>query len=386
MKILAVTHETSLSGANKSLVSIAETLGDKVQFDFVLNSADGELVDALKGLNVNLIYENYGWWFAQTRSNKLKKLYRKVNDGIKYYLHRYPSEQLIERLRAEKYDIVYTNTGTVDYGAIIAEKIGVPHIWHVREFGKEDFGFQNLCSQKYYRKIYGSAALIIAISNAIKQKYSSYADESNIRVIYNGFDVQSLYAPFRRHELSKKVSILMCGQVCAAKGQDQAIAACKKLIGKGYPIELNLAGNIDRDYLKSTAPGYENYKWLILHGQVKNMYELRNSMDLELVCSRSEAFGRVTIEAMLHGVPVIGANTGGTVEMIENGETGLLYELGNTDKLAEAIESLITDGEKYNYIANKAQDYAKGFTIEKTAESVYDAFCEFSAKNDERGN
>ncbi len=386
MKVLVVTHETSLSGANKSLLSIAQTLGDKVRFDFILNNTEGELVDALKNLNVNLIYENYGWWVAQTRSNKLKKLYRKITDGIKYYSHRSPSAQLIEKLKAEKYDIVYTNTGTVDYGAIIAEQIGVPHIWHVREFGKEDFGFQDLCSTEYYKKIYGNAALIIAISNAIKQKYSSYADERNIRVIYNGFNVQNLYAPLREHKLAEKVSILMCGQVCAAKGQDQAIAACKKLIGKGYPIELNLAGNIDRDYLKSTAPGYENYKWLILHGQVKNMYELRNSVDIELVCSRSEAFGRVTIEAMLHGIPVIGADTGGTVEMIENGETGLLYELGNTDKLAEAIESLITDGEKYKYIANKAQNSAKGFTIEKTAESVYDAFCEFADKNNERGN
>ena len=50
--------------------------------------------------------------------------------------------------------------------------------------------------------------------------------------------------------------------------------------------------------------------------------------DIGLTCSRNEAFGRTTVEALLMGKPVIGTNTGGTVDLISDGVDGLLYPPG----------------------------------------------------------
>jgi hypothetical protein len=68
-----------------------------------------------------------------------------------------------------------------------------------------------------------------------------------------------------------------------------------------------------------------------------------NQADALLMCSRCEALGRVTIEAMLLGKAVIGANTGGTPELITNGVTGLLYQYGDIEDLKRAIRQLAAD-------------------------------------------
>ncbi len=66
---------------------------------------------------------------------------------------------------------------------------------------------------------------------------------------------------------------------------------------------------------------------------VNNLTELRENSDFALVCSRMEALGRVAIEAMLAGLPVIGADTGGTKELIgENEERGYLYRQGRLEE------------------------------------------------------
>ena len=76
------------------------------------------------------------------------------------------------------------------------------------------------------------------------------------------------------------------------------------------------------------------------------------------VCSRAEAFGRVTVEAMKCGVPVIGARAAGTAELIKDGQTGLLYQPGNVGDLADTIEKLISNGEMRARLAEAARRWA----------------------------
>ena len=67
------------------------------------------------------------------------------------------------------------------------------------------------------------------------------------------------------------------------------------------------------------------------------MNELRSRMDAELECCWCEPFGRVTVEAMLSGVPVVGSAAGGTLDIIEDGVSGLLYKLHSPEDLAQKL-------------------------------------------------
>lgn len=68
------------------------------------------------------------------------------------------------------------------------------------------------------------------------------------------------------------------------------------------------------------------------------MPEIRKNVDIEIVSSKQEAFGKITVEAMMGQIPVIGSNSGGTKELIKHNQNGLLFESGNADDLAKKIE------------------------------------------------
>ena len=145
---------------------------------------------------------------------------------------------------------------------------------------------------------------------------------------------------------------------------------------KQYPIVLNIAGKGEQKFLKEALKNVSNKKCIKVLGQVSNLYELRKKIDIELVCSKSEAFGRVTLEAMLHQIPVIGARAGGTAELLCDNETGLLYELYNYKELSDKIEKLILDDSLRKNIAFNGQFFAQKFDIKITAEKILKLFYE----------
>jgi glycosyltransferase involved in cell wall biosynthesis len=85
-----------------------------------------------------------------------------------------------------------------------------------------------------------------------------------------------------------------------------------------------------------------------------------------------EAFGRVTVEAMQLGRPVIGARSGGTTELIRDGETGLLFEVANPTDLAHKIRQVYEDRDLLSVLGAKARAWSEEtFTEEATIESYY---------------
>ncbi|NQP36274.1 glycosyltransferase family 4 protein [Streptococcus suis] len=377
MKVLVVSHENSLSGANKSLISLINLLSDKISFDILVNKKEGELVESLKSNSkVNIIQTNYSWSVAHSRSTMLKRCIRLIVDAFKYYTSYPISKKLIEELKINGYDLVYSNTSTIDIGYRISQKLKVPHIWHIREFGKLDFNFQNLRKKSYYDKMLIGSEMIIFISKALQAEYEKKLN-LNSTVIYNGFEITQLKYEIKKiSQLTKEslINIAVTGQVSPGKGQHEAIRACELLIKEGYKIVLNLYGEIDYDYLNKTVPNFNNFSWLRLHGSVSNLYERRHDIDIELVCSKNEAFGRVTIEAMLHRIPIIGSNTGGTIELIDDGRTGILYESGNIISLADNIKKIINNNEIRMSIIDSAEKFAEQFTIERTSNDLYTVF------------
>jgi glycosyltransferase involved in cell wall biosynthesis len=83
------------------------------------------------------------------------------------------------------------------------------------------------------------------------------------------------------------------------------------------------------------------------------------------MCSPNEALGRVTIESMMHGVPVVAFDSAGTSEIIEHEQTGLLYN-SDGESLAAELERLLDDHSLYAGIVERARKHVfQNFTITK---------------------
>ena len=93
-----------------------------------------------------------------------------------------------------------------------------------------------------------------------------------------------------------------------------------------------------------------------LSGYCKQIKDKMIESDILLMNSRSEGFGRVTVEGMLGGLLVIGRNSAGTAEIIQDGRTGLLF---NTDEeLEQLLQKVLNDPKSYCGIACQGQTWA----------------------------
>jgi glycosyltransferase involved in cell wall biosynthesis len=134
---------------------------------------------------------------------------------------------------------------------------------------------------------------------------------------------------------------------------------------------LSIVGSGNDEYVKSIKrlvfeKGLENNVKLL--GYMDNPLHVMAESDAFLMCSRNEAFGRVTLEAMSIGCPVVGACSGGTEELLELGKYGLLYKPGDCDDLGKKILDLLSNKnsrEEYSRISKKkALDFSSNSVID----------------------
>ena len=146
---------------------------------------------------------------------------------------------------------------------------------------------------------------------------------------------------------------------------------------------LNIIGTGSDEYFNELkqiirAKGLENN--VKLWGFCYNVDEILQSMDVGLMLSRREAFGRVTVEYMLNYMPVIGVNTGATPEIIDN-ESGFICELDDSEKLADFMQKFITNPELLSQMGSKARERAiKNFSLERNTDQIYELYQEILSR------
>jgi L-malate glycosyltransferase len=205
--------------------------------------------------------------------------------------------------------------------------------------------------------------------------------------IYNAVDshhIEQIAKKVDRNKLrndlgiDNKPAIGVVGRLRSEKGQDILLDAMPEVIRAIPNVMLLVVGDgPDRGKLsiKAKELGIENH--IIWLGQMdhEEVVELYTIMDVVVVPSRFEGFGLSAAEAMATGCPVIASAVDGLAEVIQDGVTGSLFPVNDTEKLALAITDLFADIEKAADIADKGKDYIiNKFSIEKYASSIISAY------------
>lgn len=365
MNIVFVSHYSGAGGANNELCLLVRQLiksyGHKV---YVVVPCEGWICEELKGeCEVVVSPVRYRRW-TENQDAKLMSLRRIVktlqNDRAASMLAHYFVDKSI--------DLVHTNDSITIVGAKLADKLKVPHIWHMREIFDSQFFMKHTYSEHYCNEWMKKAKTIIAISDAVLDRYNKY-ESLNIVKIYDGVKKQKVRENKGIHD---PLTFLFCGGTSIDKGFDHVKFLAKKLRqeGKNFKIKVVASCNVDEELRTELhRDGTErNFEFL---GFVDNLPDIRLTCDAMLMCSRAEAFGLVTVESMLSKVLVIGRNTGATPELIEDEETGYLY---NTEEnLCECVMGLWHND--VDEIVERAYEYAvANFSIDKVAEKINEIY------------
>lgn len=353
-RILFIAHDSTLYGANQSLLDMIKPIGSKNDLEllFIFPKKNVEICQQLDVLGHKYFILNYRTEMAGSSDQKnyilihiLKLLYKYFVNVIAYY-------KLSQIVSKENIDIIHSNSSVIAIGEQIARQKKIPHVWHLREHIGVDNGIRILGRlEKYKRKIQNSDR-IIAISQSIAKDFG-VLDKAYI--IHDAVSI-------RQSSSSVKISgkyFLFCGTLRPLKGIETAICAFKKFASVENGYKLLVAGTGEAKYeshLKNLVKELQISERVEFLGFRKDIQNLMSEACAFLMCSESEGLGRVTIEAMLNHCPVIGYDSTGTSEIITDGHTGLLFK--DLKHLAEQMGFLIKNQKKIEDIKENAYRYA----------------------------
>ncbi len=292
---------------------------------------------------------------------------------------------LLRVIRRERPDIVHTHTSKAGIlGRWAAWFCRCPVIVHTPH-GHVFWGyFGPLKTRLFIWTEKATAWFTDAIITLTQQERADHlhlqiAPEEKFAVIHSGVDVGTFLAGrFQPAETKAALGIPpemtvvgTVGRLTAVKGQEVLLKAVSELIRHGEKIFLVLLGEGElRGALEQLALDLgiaENVRFL---GWRPDVARVMSAYDIFCLPSLNEGMGKVLVEAMTLGLPMIASNIGGIKDLVRPGENGLLVPAGDVIALAEAIACLCRDPERRRQMGDAGRQMAPLYSSEEMIKKI----------------
>ncbi|MDD2890888.1 MAG: glycosyltransferase family 4 protein [bacterium] len=202
------------------------------------------------------------------------------------------------------------------------------------------------------------------VSAFVREQHSQYnAFYNKFPVIYDGIETKRF---IREREMSRSSSmkLLYVGRIASYKGVHTAVYAVAKLIQMKYNVSLSIAGPIiDKEYAeelhKVVSEQNLPVKFLgqVDYKSIQDVYFQHDTLIFPSICD--EVFPRTVLEAMASGLLVVATGTGGSKEVLKDGENCLLFKPDNPEDLVEKIELLIKNPDVVEKFSKNGAKFVK---------------------------
>jgi L-malate glycosyltransferase len=335
--LIYISANVNQDGAERSLVALSRHLNIHTNIDaIVIIPKNGPIVKLLEKNDINYIIHPF---FGIVNTGRGVKYLRGM---VKFTFNLLSSFTLYLKLYFKKTMpvIVHTNTLTTDFGYLLSRRMNCPHVWHIREFAKLAFDFDFELGLPYVKHCIKNSSKVICISESVKEYYSTLFKNNDLVRVYNGIDISQIHVT--KYRTSGTFRMLLIGRLSPEKSQKHAILACSELLKSGrnnFVLDIWGEGS-DYENLVNLIKSLNLEKYIKMKGYGNSIPI--HEYDLGLNCTIYEAFGRVTVEYMLSGIPVVGSDSGGTKEIISK-DTGALYRKDNFISCFEALSLFYDD-------------------------------------------
>jgi glycosyltransferase involved in cell wall biosynthesis len=249
--------------------------------------------------------------------------------------------------------------------------LGLPLVCHVHDFD------QRWVTPRTLRLQNSARGTVVAISDAASRYLIERGvNPSHVRRIYNGVHLVPLGSDARvraRRALGiaeGEIAVALVGRFVERKGQDALIRAMADAALANQPIRAFLIGCAEapeRAYerrLRALVAELGLTERIVFAGQRDDATSLLAGIDISVVPSRREAFGRVVVESLHAGAAVIVYRDGGLPEIVRDGRDGLVVSPDDVVALAAAIARLVSDDALRRRLGVSARTRAQDFSHE----------------------
>ncbi len=291
-------------------------------------------------------------------------------------------------LAKKKFDIVHTHTSKAGLlGRFAAKFAGVPLVVHTPH-GHVFFGYFGPLKTKIFILLEKLANRmtdkIVALTHREKADYISYrtCPEEKMTVIHSGVELNKFqeYPLAEKTKLKKEVRLPedsfvvgTAGRLVPVKGPEFLIKASQTIIPKHPNTYFLFAGDgpLKKDLQKKAKEAGEE-KNIVFLGWRDDIAHILSIFDVFCLPSLNEGMGRVLVEAMANGIPIVASEVGGIPDLVTPGKNGFLVPPKNPEELANHIQILIEDEEKRKKMGESGKKMAQRFShktmVEKIAE------------------
>lgn len=230
----------------------------------------------------------------------------------------------------------------------------------------------------YHRFLYRHIDGMMAVTKRVHEQIEAFVPQSvrpKVFTSYIGVETPPMLTPEAvmelRHSYGLNGSFVVgiFGRIEPAKGQHVVLEAVERLRQQGLEVKtLVVGGAMDEAYEKKLQ---EHFFKDVFVGFSHEVGALMQACDCVVLATEKETFGLVLVEAMHAGVCVLGSNSGGPQEIIEDGVSGVLFEPMSVEDLAKKLAMVLGDGELRSKLAQGGQTRAKAcFDAVKQFEEV----------------
>ncbi len=306
---------------------------------------------------------------------------RKISNPLYGLQTLYALFRLTRILKQKEIHLIHTNStgGIVALAGIAARLAGIPFVSHVRimDSGRVSDIAQSILSTR-----------VIAISRACQARFLELPWRGKVEMIYNAVDCDRFASVTNGSQIRKEAHcdfgeplVGMVASYYQNKGLEYFIAAAGQVAARVPGARFVIIG-LDKarhggyiDHLRGLAARAGLGEKLTIAARKKDMPQVMAGLDVFVFSTLRESFGRVAVEAMASGKPVVAFATGGVAEIVDDGRTGYLVAPRDVSGMAEKIVYLLQHRETREEFGRQAALRARNaFGITGHVRSVQDVY------------
>jgi glycosyltransferase involved in cell wall biosynthesis len=381
VRVLYVNHTAEIGGAERSLLSLLSALPDTVQPR--VGTPPGRLATAVRELGIPTA--TITGTAGSLRLHPLHTPRALAEMGA-------AALRVRRAARGHRAELLHANSIRAGIVLGLAPRSPAATVVHVR-----DCLPPGMLTTATMRLIAATATTIVANSRYTARSVRAAAPGARLEVVHNPVDlerwdparIERAHARARLGKAGERRLLLgVVAQLSPWKGQDTAIEALRLLCDEGIDAHLLLIGSA-KFVARATRFDNEGYvvrlrtlvaeaglqdrvSWL---GEREDVPELMRALDVLLLPSWEEPFGRALIEAMAMGVPVVATNIGGPPELLRDGQEGFLVAPRAPVAWAQAIRRFAQTAELAEEMGRAGRRRVEeAFTVERHVASMLDLY------------
>lgn len=370
-KILLLHSSNDMYGASRIVLQVIDILIKAKYEVFVILPYEGVLNKIITDKGASCSVYNLGVF--RKKYMNLKGLYNRFLKIKKAKNH------IANYIDKQRIDLLYTSTSVIISGGLAAKKSGIPSISHIHEIptGNKLYEiFSGLFVRIFSKKV-------IVVSNSVAKHWNPYLKRNQLTRVYNGIIFPFTNASFNtKSKTVQNITVTSIARLIPYKGHKYFIEVAKELIKLNDQYQFLIVGD--------TFSGYESYeeelKILVSENDLhQNIHFLGYRSDVQAILGKTDLFFHPSIapdplptvlfEAIKMKVPLVATKLGGAVEILDNGNCGLLVPHNNEIIAADLINDYFENEKLKRLNIEKAIEHSnKHFSPKQFNKNILDTF------------